>query len=132
MLISAARLVAVIADRLDPIAPPPFRVRAQGTDLAIDHPQSWGFTMDAGWIEDETETRTPAELADLIIGNALSGLQDAVSESSKEPWPQISPTIMALPNTRTDGERVFFWYGPSESTAVLGFPPIMLKDVTRP
>jgi len=130
MVISAARLVTVIADRLDPVAPRPFRVRPYGRDLAFEHPE-WGFIMGAEFIEDETETRTAEELADLIVTNALEALQDVVSESSKEPWPPLTPTTMAPVHVRTDGERVYFWYGISEAAPVIAFAPIALEDVTR-
>jgi hypothetical protein len=42
---------------------------------------------------------------------------------------------MAMPGTRTDGERLFLWYGPSherEEGAVLSLPPIALGDLTDP
>lgn len=133
MLISAARLTAILADRVDPIAPRPFRMRAIGTDLLLEHPNGWGATMAVGWIEDEEEAadRTPAELASLIVGNALDELQDSVSESSKEPWPALSKTTMAPVNVRTDGVSIFFWYGISEATPVIGFAPIALRDLAR-
>jgi hypothetical protein len=132
-LISAARLVAIVADRLDPISPRPFRLRAQGTDLLLEHPDGWGVTMSVGWIEDEGEAagRTPAELASLIVGNALDELQDSVSESSKNPWPPLSTTVMAPMNVRTDGVNIFFWYGISEAAPVIGFAPIAVRDLAR-
>jgi len=130
MVISATRLVSIIAQRLDPVAPRPFRVRPYARDLAFDHPE-WGFIMGAEFIEDETETRTAEELAQLIIGNALEALQDVVSESSKEPWPPLTPTAMAPVHVRSDGQRVYFWYGISETAPVIGFEPIALNDVTR-
>ena len=131
MLISASSLLAVLADRLDDVAPPPFRVRANGTDLLIDHPNGWWVSMRFGSIEDETETRSFAELADMVVRSVLDELQDTVSEASKEPWPKHSPTTMAPVNVRTDGESLFFWYGVSESSPVIGFEPIALKDVAR-
>lgn len=131
MLISAPRLLAVLADRLDDVAPRPFRVRANGTDFLIDHPNGWWVKMGFAWIEDETETRSYAELADVVVRSALDELQDTVSEASKEPWPKHSPTTMAPVNIRTDGESLFFWYGVSESSPVIGFEPIALKDVAR-
>jgi hypothetical protein len=131
MLISVSRLLAVLADRLDTVAPPPFTVRAKGTDLLIDHPQTWWVWLGFGWIEDETESRSNAQLGELVIRSALNQLQDTVSEASKEPWPGQSPTTMAPANVRTDGESLFFWYGASESSPVIGFEPITLKDVAR-
>jgi hypothetical protein len=132
MLISAERLVAILADRLDPVAPRPFRVTAKGTDLVVEHPHGWGVVMDVAWIQDEGEDRTAAQMAGVIVGNALNELQDAVSESSKEPWPALSPTVMAPYHVRTDATSVFFWYGTSETAPVIGFTPIALSEVARP
>jgi hypothetical protein len=132
MLLSATRLAAILADRLDPIAPRPFRVTARGTDLVIEHPHNWGCVMDVSWIEDEGEDRTAAQLTGLVVGNALNELQDAVSESSKDPWPALSPTVMAPYHVRSDGTSVFFWYGTFEAAPVIGFTPIALSEVSRP
>jgi hypothetical protein len=132
MLISAARLAAILADRLNPVAPRPFRITARGTDLVIEHPQNWGCVMDVSWIEDEGEDRTAAQLTGLVVGNALNELQDAVSESSKDPWPALSPTVMAPCHVRSDGTSVFFWYGTFEAAPVIGFTPIALSEVSRP
>jgi hypothetical protein len=107
-------------------------MRAIGTDLLLEHPNSWGCTMSVGWIEDEPPDRTAAELASLIIGNTLDELQDCVSESSREPWPALSKTTMAPVNVRTDGVSIFFWYGISEATPVIGFAPIALRDLAHP
>jgi hypothetical protein len=132
MQISAARLAAILADRVDPVAPRPFRMRAIGADLLLEHPNGWGCTLSVGWIEDEVAGRTAAQLASLIVGNALDELQDTVSESSRQPWPALSKTTMAPVNVRTDGVSIFFWYGLSEATPVIGFAPIALGDLARP
>lgn len=132
MKLSAARLAAALATRLDTVAPSPFRVRAAGTDLCVDHPTGWGTTMPLDWIEDEAEDRSAAELAELVAWNALSSLQDAVAESSKEPWPELAPRVLALPGTRRDASHVYLWYGPSKHTAVVALEPISLAEVAHP
>lgn len=134
MRLSALRLAHEIAARLSPVAPPPFRVRAAGTELHIEHPGDWGCVMPLGWLEDPTDDRSVAELAELAVGNALSSLQDAVSEASREPWPPLSsdaPRSMALYGTRCDGMQIRFWYGHSEDAPVSAFAPIMLRDVVQ-
>jgi hypothetical protein len=125
-------LAGALAARLDIAAPPPFRVRAVGTDLLVDHPAGWGLTMPLDWIEDEGEDRGAAELAELIAWNALSSVQDAVSESSAEPWPELMPRVMTLPGTRRDASHLYLWFGPSELTAVISFEPIPLTSVLQP
>lgn len=129
MRISASRLAAVVAARLQPQTPPPFEMRAEDATLLLDHPTGWDFSMPLDWIEDETEDRGPGELAELVVGSALSELQDAVSEASREPWPAEAARRMALPGTRRDDARVYFSYGESEQSPVLGFAPIAIADV---
>jgi hypothetical protein len=132
MRISASRLAAVLAARLDPVVPLPFRVRAEGTDLRVDHPTGWGLRMPLDWIEKEGEDREAAELAELIGGNALSSVQDAISESSAEPWPALAPRVMALPGTRRDASHIYLWYGLSEHRPVVAVEPIPLASVVYP
>lgn len=136
MRISAVRLAGEIAARLAPVTPPPFSVRAQGSELQILHPFGWGSYMPLDWIEDPSDDRSAGELAELVVGNALSSLQDAVSESTREPWPPLSttgrPRDMALYGTRCDGAEIVFWYGVSEAAPVIVFPPIGLSDVLQP
>jgi hypothetical protein len=134
MRLSAVRLAREIAARLAPVAPPPFSVRAEGIELQILHPDGWSAYQLLDWIDDPSDDRPAAHLAEMVVGNALSGLQDAVSEATHEPWPPISssgtPRDMALYGTRFDGDRIFFWYGVAEAP-VVAFPPIRLSDVLQ-
>jgi hypothetical protein len=114
-----------------PPAPWPFRVRADGTDFVLDHPTGWGLTMPPDWIEYESEERDAGELTELIAGNALDSVQDAVSESSHEPWPQLAPRVFAEPGTRRDASHVYLWYGPSEHSAAISMEPIPLASVVH-
>ena len=125
-------MAAALAERLDPIVPPPFRVRAEGNELIVDHPTGWGLWMPLEWIEDENEDRAAGELAELIAGNALDSVQDAVSESSREPWPELTRRVMALPGTRRDDAHIYLWYGPSEQSAVISIDPIALATLVHP
>jgi hypothetical protein len=135
MRISASRLAAVVAARFAPVVPLPFKVRAVGTEFMVSHPAGWGFAMPLDWIEDEDEDRSPAEMAELIVNNALNAVQDAVSEALTEPWPSLSPSgpprAMAPYDTRCDGTNVYFWYGLSEQSPVLAFAPIPLTEVVH-
>jgi hypothetical protein len=136
MRISATRVARELAARLAPAVPSPFEVSAVGSELRIKHPTSSVVIMPLDWIEDAADDRSAAELAELVVGNALNSLQDAVSEGSREPWPALSPDgqprLMAPYDTRYDGSRLFFWYGLSEQAPVIAFPPIMLRDVVEP
>jgi hypothetical protein len=135
MRISAVRLAGEIAARLAPVAPPPFSVRAQDDELQIVHPFGWSSYMPLDWLEDPSDDRSAAELAELAVGNALNSLQDAVSESTREPWPPVTPSgtprELALYGTRCDGAQIVFWYGTAEEAPVIAFPPIRLSDVLR-
>ena len=90
--------------------------------------------MPLDWLEDSSDGRSVAELAELSVDNALNSLQDAVSEASQEPWPPVSPDrprVMAPYATCFDGTRVRFWYGRSEDSPAIAFTPIMLRDVVQ-
>ena len=129
MSISSSHLASIVAARLAPALPPPFRIHAEETDLVITHPAGWGSVMPLDWLEDEDEDRSVAELVEMVVGNALSSVQDSISEATREPWPQVAPRVMALPGSRCDGSHVYFWYGASEKSAVMTFEPIRLADV---
>jgi hypothetical protein len=134
MRISASSLAREIAARLSPVVPRPFRVTAAGVELRIEHPRGWDSIMPLDWLEDPSDERSAAELAELAVGNALNSLQDAVSEASREPWPPVSPDfprVMAPYETRFDGTQIHFWYGHSEDLPAIAFTPIMLRDVVQ-
>ncbi len=133
MRVSAARLATTVAERLASVVPPPFEVNAAGADLIVGHPRGWGFIMPFGWVEEEDEDRSGAELAEMMVGNALSSVQDAVSEATTEAWPPQWPTgtprVMAPSGTRCDGTTIYFWYGLAEQFPVVTFTPIRLRDI---
>lgn len=134
MRISASRLACEIAARLSPVVPRPFRVSAAGAELRIEHPGGWNDIMPLDWLEDPSDDRSVAALAELAVGNALNSLQDAISEASREPWPPLSsdfPRVMAPYDTRFDGTQICFWYGRSEDLPTIAFSPIMLSDVVQ-
>ena len=131
MAIDASRLVAELAVRIAPILPPPFQATADGTDFRLDHPSDQCFTILLDWVEEPDEDRSDAELAELVVNSVLSSVQDVVSEVSTEPWPALSPRVMAMPGTRCDGLRVHLWYGADEESAVMPFAPIVVADVVQ-
>jgi hypothetical protein len=133
--ISASRLVAALAARLDPVVPRPFRVRARGADVLVEHPESWGYMMSYGWIEDEGEGRSDVELAELVAWGVLNSIQDTVSEALTEPRPPLSPgggrREMAPCRARCDGTTLRVWYGVPEAAPMIGFAPIPMADLAR-
>lgn len=132
MTIDASRLAAELAARIAPILPPSFQATADGTDFQLDHRLSDRcFAILLDWLEEPDEDRSDAELAELGVKTVLSSVQDVVSEASTEPWPALSRRIRAMPGTRCDGLRVYFWYGPDEQSPVIPFTPIVLAGVVR-
>ncbi len=144
MPLSAARLSAALARRLAPVVPPPFRVRADGADVTVEHPAGWGFTSGVGSIMDaaaspeydhswaETgpwDEPTDGERAETAVRAVLNSLQDAVSEATGEPWPEAAPRRMAEYGARHDARALYFWYG-SENAPVVAFAPMALADLT--
>lgn len=98
----------------------------------------------AAVLDQELQSAAPGEpheewpFADRVasIGeHVLSSVQDAVAEATTEPWPRLPSGDMANASSRTDGERVYLWYGPRsdrEDGAVLTLAPIALKELVNP
>jgi hypothetical protein len=136
---AAVRLAAALAERLDTVVPRPLRVRAEGgwvTVFAGDTPYSGSGVAavldQPADLDDLDERRSSWEIVASVAWNVLSGVQDAVAETTTEPWPRLPGGGMATPGARADGDRVLLWYGPdhvSEVGAVLELPPIPLRAV---
>ena len=135
---AAARLASALVDRLNAVLPHPFRVRSMRGGVALFE----GTTLDgicdvAGVLDQDLEDDDELEAGALAAGaasvacNVLNSVQDAISEATTVPWPALPDGRMAEPRTRTDGTRVYLWYGPDEREdhAVLAFPPIVLADL---
>ena len=139
MFISASRLSAALAPRLDAVVPRPFRLHAEGPVLVLEHPDGWGAQKYLDWIEhphwlanavkDVGAGRAIARVAEIAVVSVLDGLQHDIPEALREPWPALSPTRFAAAAALCDGENVYLWYGESEETAVVSFPPIPLSDL---
>lgn len=134
---AAVRLAAALAERLAPVVPAPFRVEAEGGWLTLYHGTALDGSTPVGWVLDqEIDPADPdaaewsfAHRARLVTDNALSSVQDAVSETTAEQWPALPGGGMALPGTRQDGASVHLWYGPDERSPVLSFSPISLASL---
>lgn len=136
MPISVWRLATALAARLDPVVPRPFSVRADGANVIVDHPAGWGFGSLIGDIlepdYDADDDWSEAERAGTIISAVLSGLQDAISEATSEPWPATPKTRdMAPYGTRHDDTAVYFWYGPMEEAPLIAFDPIRFRELVE-
>ena len=132
--ISAERVAAVLAERFHNVMPRPFAASAIGPTFRVDHPSGGGFLMPLEWLEEDD--RNAADLLELAVGNALNGIQDAVSEDTTEPWPLLaSPDrshVMAPYQTEWRESELHFWYGESEERAAIAFAPVALAAVEKP
>ena len=137
--LGAVRLASTLARSLDAVVPRPLTVEADGDRVTAGRGALKGAVI-LGPVLDQVVSPDDADAAEWtfprrvarVAWNVLSGVQDTVAEETAEPWPRLPDGSMALPGTRTDGERVFLWFGPSddsEAGAVLMLPPILLSDL---
>ncbi|HKV51664.1 MAG TPA: hypothetical protein VJO52_10730 [Gemmatimonadaceae bacterium] len=128
-------LAAAMAERLNAVVPAGFRVVAVEGFVSLYHEDEWEGSNGLHGLVDRRVNPSAAACAResfawlLARGawNILSGVQDGVAETTREPWPKLPQRGMANPGTRTDGRWVYMWFGPdeeSEAEAVLALPPI--------
>ena len=143
MQLSADRFAAALASRLNAVVPTPVRVfvegavSASGRDPDITVRVAHESELWSGQVvsDRDLEPDDDESLLDVATGRAvtvLSGVQDSVCRILREPWPALPGGGMAMPDARTDQQRVYLWYGPAEGQAALTLRPIELTEVTRP
>lgn len=131
------RLAMALADRLNAVAPDPFRVRAEGGWVSLYRGTEWDGSTGVAAILDADSgpkglTEEGQDFAETVRNASyavLSSVQDGVSEATTEPWPRLPSGNLALPGARTDEEWVYLWYGAdtgSEEGAVMAFAPLRL------
>ena len=132
---SSRKLAAALAQRLNDIAPAPFRLSAEEGRVNIyrgDVLDTISFTPDI--VEDET--RDLSEVLYTATWSVLSALQDIISEETHDAWPSTDGRTMALPDVRIGEEAVHLWYGEEEAPLVrlpaIRFDEIMEADGTGP
>ena len=130
----------LLAQRLDPVVPRPFRVLADAGMVACYEGNEWDSSTDVAFVLDQEidqdvvagERGSYAWAAAAAASSALSHVQDVVAEGTRLEWPRLPGGGMALPHTRTDGTRIFLWYGADSERdvdAVLSFAPITLDEL---
>lgn len=138
--LASRRLAEFLTERLDAVVPRPFRVEADAGDVSLYQGAARDTTIHlASVLDQEPDPEGAAGERGSFAGNAaavawsvLSLVQDAVSEATTNPWPPLPSGGMAMPGTRTDGARLFLWYGPHhdmEADAVLSLAPIALDEL---
>jgi hypothetical protein len=129
MRASSRKLALALAERLGEILPPPLVVRALGDCLEVQADGTgWGGSAAAAIVEEE-DGRSLAERVETAVRAILSGVQDAAAEYLTLPWPLDAAGAMALPDARTDAERVFAWFGDCEADAAVTLRPIALAEL---
>lgn len=135
---AALGLAAALAERLDVVVPPPFRVRAEGAWVSLYEGDRWDGSSDVASVLDQEIDPDAAEgahgsfawMAAMVAECVLSRVQDGVAEATTEQWPRLPHGGMAFSGSSTDGDEVSLWYGPTydrAAGAVVVFPPIDLK-----
>ncbi len=141
--VAALRLATLLAQRLDAVVPRPFRVRAEAGMVANYEGEEWDGSTDVAFVLDQEidQDAVPGEwgsyawAAATAASSALNSVQDLISEGTKLEWPRLPGGGMAAWGARSDGARIFMWYGPHfdrEGGAVISFAPISLDELVAP
>ena len=112
------RLAVLLAERLNAVAPPGFRVEAAGGMLWYHaaSPQ-WDGGTSGTYIRENFPDQLPlAERIRAVSEQALDEFQDFVDENSAEPWPGVRTVPRAHAEVR--GSWVYLWYGPADAPAL--------------
>jgi hypothetical protein len=141
---TAARLAAALSERLDAVVPAPFRVRAEGGCVSLFEGDQWQCSSDVAVVLDQALSASEdvaaggdKPLTDRIVSISwmvLSYVQDAIADSTTEPWPSDTQGGMANPGTRADAEQVYLWYESDverEYSALLSLRPIPIAELTK-
>jgi hypothetical protein len=125
-LIDGTQLASAFAERLAQVLPEGFSLSSDGPDLWLDTPDGVGTSAWAGVVD-----QNPMDLS-LYAGaawNVLSGIQDGVSVTLREPWPLVmvgSEHQMGMPGAKVVDDVLELWYG-DENAPAIRFPPIKLR-----
>lgn len=114
MSFSASRIAGALAARLDRVVPRPFRVRADGQILALEHPDGWNSYKYLDWMEDQhwLPVRRPLSFIGLLLAGCSGDPDRALSAGRadrppKVPLPRVVETITGtMPGTWGTGRRI--------------------------
>jgi len=141
--LAARRLAALIVQRLDALLPRSFRVEAEAGVVSLHEGAAWDTSIGLASLVDQDVDPAAAPGARYSFAwnaanaaeSVLNNVQDGISERTKDPWPRLADGRIAMWGARTDGERIFLWYGPDsdrETDAVLSFEPISVTELLAP
>ena len=142
MPLSARRLGEALAARLNAVVPNPIRVLVERPSSSaevldadvivrvVDGAEPWGGQ---GFSNLDLNPHGDASLGERACSMAiamLGGVQDSVIGILRERWPVLPAGDLALPDGRTDSERVYLWYGEVEDRAALTLEPIEVRELS--
>jgi len=121
-------LASALAKRLNALMPAGFVLTAEDEWLELFIEGRFDGTLSAPQRVDDEAADLGAEL-EIAVYEVLDGLQDAVAEHLRAPWPSLDGHNMALPQVRRTGESIQLWYGDAESDPVLAIPEIPFAEI---
>lgn len=108
--VSSRELAEVLAARLDAVAPPGVRVRAEGSAVLVAR----GAMQLGGSAAPELVTRrTDDRQVETVALSTISGVQDVFAEELAQPWPASSGEMPA-PDVRIEAGVLLAWFGTRE------------------
>jgi hypothetical protein len=121
-------LAEELATRAQAIVPAFVSVRAAGDWVQVFVRDAWP----SGIYLFDDPNRPLADLAANLAYNVLSGLQDAISIETTEPWPRMDShrRAMALPQVEVRDGELHMWYG-DETTAVIRLEPLPVANIVN-
>jgi hypothetical protein len=127
---SSWRIAAALAQRLDPVVPPPLRVVARAEFVDVLHGDDYWDGSSTSFIED-LDDQTMLRRSETVAESVLSGVQDAVAHALCLPWPRGSVGEMALPFAQIAEASIDLGFGDPAAPA-LRLAPLKLDDFIEP
>ena len=120
-MIKPEQFARTLVERLGPVLPAGFTVRADGDVVRIEGGEGLGASASLALLD--PEEAEPQDYAD-AAWNVLSMAQDVVSETAAEPWPAPmgSADDIPEPGTRVEGLTIHLYFGPDEQPVLLLSP----------
>jgi|SRR5438105_3095849 len=121
-------LAKALANRLNALMPAGFVLTAENERLELFIEGGFDGTISAPERIAE-ETGDLGKQLEIAVYEVLDGLQDAVAEHLRAPWPSLDGRNMGLPGVRLTAESVHLWYGGTERAPVLAIPEIPFAEI---
>lgn len=130
MAVSAERLAAELAARLNEVVPTGCGVRSVGALVLVDSVTGERAASGAASIAEDEDGRDLGERLEVAATAVLSGVQDTVAVVLAEPWPVATGGAMALPDAVVETGMLQLRYL-SDRRPVLELPSIEVGTLSR-